>query len=173
MFRGRRRILGIAGSCLLLAVAAAADDASETKVTAELQVERIEAKSAIVALRAIAGIREIEVRDLHTLSIHDTPAKLLLARQVLELVDYSKTPIHLQRVRELDDGTTLASYALREAPAREAMRMLMGKIGIRQVAAIEDNETVLFRDTAEQVKAALDLLDEFDHAAADPAPAPK
>ncbi len=146
---------------------------AEEPRTEELKIERLAAKDALVAVRSLAGIREIEVRDLHTLSIHDTPAKLLLARQVVELLDHPKSSSPLQVVRDVGDGTTLASYALRATSARDAMRMLMGKIGIRRVTAVAENETVLFRDTREQVEAALALLDDFDLPAAEPGTAPE
>lgn len=139
--------------------------AAEEKRTEEIQVERIEAAHALLAVRSIAGTREIEVRGLHTLSIHDTPGKLLLARRVVELLDHGRSVSHLHGASRADEETMIASYALRDTTARDAMRMLMGRIAIRKVAAIEENATVVFRDTVDQVKAAFDLLEEFDRVA--------
>ncbi|MEO8195265.1 MAG: hypothetical protein ABI689_00940 [Thermoanaerobaculia bacterium] len=162
----RRAMLGIACSWILCASAVAATDEKRDEMrTEELRVERIGAQDALLAVRTIAGVREIEVHDLHTLSIHDLPDKLLLARWVVELLDHPRSVSRLHGARKVDEETMIASFALRQTSARDAMRLLMSRIAIRKVAAVEANETVVFRDTREQGKAAFDLLDEFDRTA--------
>lgn len=172
MSEGHRGLLAVACGWILWMGGTASSGASqavelkglpvEEKRTEEFTVEHVEAKNGLGVLRTLAGTREVEVRDSRTLSVHDTPAKLRLARQVVELLDHPRSVSQLQSASKVSDEVAIASFALRDTSACDAMRMLMSKIGIRAVACVEENETVLFRDTPEQVKAALDLLADFD-----------
>ncbi len=166
MLRAHRRMLGIVCSSLVLSGAAAAtDEIGKGNVTETLKVERIEARDALVALRSLAGNREVEILDAHTLSVRDTPEKLQLARSIVALIDRQDSAEAASTVRDQNDGTTLASIVLRRATLAEAMVVLRSEVAIRRFATFEDISTVLVRDSPEQVAKAIDRLAALDLAA--------
>ncbi len=159
MVRNLRRMIVLAAAGIFVCGTAVAGEEKRTEV---LRIERVAAKQAVVALRVMVGAGEIEVVDPHTLSVHDTPEKLLLARKIAELLDRSDSAANAVTIYEVGDGTTVASIVVRYASPARAMRMLMREIGIRKVATVEETSTVLVRDSAEQVEKALKLIRDFD-----------
>ena len=156
MLRAHRRILGIACRSLVLAGAATAtDEVSKGTFTETLKVERIEARDALVALRSLAGNREVEILDAHTLSVRDTAEKIQLAQSIVALIDRQDSAEAASAVRDQNDGTTLASIVLRRATLAEAMVVLRSEVAIRRFATFEDISTVLVRDSPEQVAKAM------------------
>jgi len=135
--------------------------AEEEKRTEVFRIERIEAQQALVTIRSLAGAKEIEVLDLHNLSIHDTEERLVIARKVVELLARDGVP---PATYDVGDGTWLAGVTLRHASSRDAARLLMSEIGIRKVATAQELALVLFRDSPEQVEKALEALRAFDKA---------
>lgn len=162
MVQNFRRIVALAAAGIFVCGSAVA---GEEKRTEEIRIERVAAKQALVALRVMAGAGEIEVVDPHTLSVHDTPEKLLLARKIAEMLDRPDSTANPFAVYDVGDGTTVASIVVRYASPARAMRMLMSEIGIRKVASVEEISTVLVRDSAEQVEKAIELIRDFDRQA--------
>lgn len=163
----RRALRVLCGSIFFAGAASAAEVPVEEKLTGEIRLERIEAKSAVVALRSIVGTREVEVVDPHTLAIHDTAKRLEIAKRLINYIDHPAGRGH-SGTFAADDETIVGTVALEHASASAAGRMLMSRISIARVASIEENEIVVFRDTAEKVKTAFALLDDFDVEAPQP-----
>lgn len=150
-------------ACFLLAGLAGA--AEEEKRTEIVPVARLEAQQALLAVRVMAKVREIEAVEAHALSIHDTEERRSLAWKVVEMLDRGDEVRFVPATFDAGDGTTLACVSLRHASARDGMRLLMSQISIRAVASVQELEAVLFRDSPEQVGKALQLLADFDRPA--------
>lgn len=142
----------------------AAAPAAEVLQTEEIRLQRIDAKDAVTIVRAMAGIREIEVVDGQTIRVQSSPEKVLLARKVLELAEAGKGAEPKVARYEVGDGTHVAAVALQQAGGHELMGSLR-TLGIRRMAFVESPPTVLVRDSAEQVQAALQLILAWDQAA--------
>jgi hypothetical protein len=158
---GRVLVPALAG--LLLADLAGA--AEEEKRTEIVPIARVEARQALLAVRVLAKVREIEAVEAHALSIHDTEERLRLAWKVVEMLDRGDDVRFDPMTFDAGDGTTLACVSLRHASARDGMRLLMSQIGIRAVGMVQELEAVLVRDSPEQVGKALQLLADFDRRA--------
>ena len=157
-----RRVLRVACGSILLAVsAAAAEVPAEEKITEAIQLESIEAKDAVVALRSIVGTSDVKVVDPHSLSIRDTAEKLEVAKRLIQYIDHPGGRGH-SGTFSAGDETMVGTVALEHVSSSAAARMLMSRIAIARVASIEENEIVVFRDTAEKVKAAFALIEDFD-----------
>ena len=149
-------------SLLLCALAGAAEEEKRTEI---VPIARIEAQQALLAVRVMAKVREIEAVEAHALSIHDTEERRRLAWKVVEMLDRGDDARFVPATFDAGDGTTLACVSLRHASAHDGMRLLMGQIAIRAVASVQELEAVLVRDSPEQVGKALQLLADFDRPA--------
>lgn len=150
------------GGLLLNGLAGAAEEEKRTEI---LPIARVEARQALLAVRVIAKVREIEAVETHALSIHDTEERLRLAWKVVEMLDRGDDVRFVPTIFDAGDGTTLACVSLRHASAHDGMRLLMGQIGIRNVASVQELQAILVRDSPEQVGKALQLLTDFDRPA--------
>lgn len=150
------------GGLLLNGPAGAAEEEKRTEI---LPIARVEAQQALVAVRVIVKVREIEAVETHALSIHDTEERRRLAWKVVEMLDRGDDVRFVPTTFDAGDGTTLACVSLRYASAHDGMRLLMSQIGIKIVASVQELEVVLVRDTPEQVGKALQLLKDFDRQA--------
>jgi hypothetical protein len=139
--------------------------AQEEKRTEVIPIARVEARQALLPVRILAKVREIEAVEAHALSIHDTEERRRLAWKVVEMLDRGDDVRFVPATFDAGDGTTLACLSLRHASASDGMRLLMGQIGIRCVAVVQELEAVLVRDSPEQVGKALQLLTDFDRQA--------
>ena len=155
-------LLPCLASLLLCALAGAAEEEKRTEV---VPIARSEAQQALLAVRVMAKVREIEAVEAHALSIHDTEERRRLARKVVEMLDRGDDARFVPATFDAGDGTTLACVSLRHASAHDGMRLLMSQIGIRAVASVQELEAVLVRDSPEQVGKALQLLADFDRPA--------
>ena len=155
-------LLPCLASLLLCALAGAAEEEKRTEV---VPIARIEAQQALLAVRVMAKVREIEAVEAHALSIHDTEERRRLAWKVVEMLDRGDDARFVPATFDAGDGTTLACVSLRHASAHDGMRLLMGQIAIRAVASVQELEAVLVRDSPEQVGKALQLLADFDRPA--------
>lgn len=159
---GRRMLLIVCSLSLVdggtgLAGETAASAATEALRVEEIGLQRIDAKDAVTILRAIAGLREIEVVDARTVRIQSPPEKLLVARKVLELAEGARgSDLEVARY-EVGDGTHVAAVALRHASGNEVMGALR-TLGIARIAVLDEPPTVVVRDSAEQVQAALQAI---------------
>lgn len=160
MIQRMEKVLVAALAGLLLgALAGAAEEEQRTEI---VPIGRLEAREALLAVRVIAKSREIEAVEAHALSIHDTEERRRLAWKVVEMLDRGDDVRFEPATFDAGDGTTLACVSLRHASAGDGMRLLMGQIGIRVVASVQELEAVLVRDSPEQVGKALQLLKDFD-----------
>lgn len=139
--------------------------AEEEKRTEVVPIARVEARQALLAVRVLAKVREIEAVEAHALSIHDTEERRRLAWKVVEMLDRGDDVRFFPATFDAGDGTTLACVSLRHASAHDGMRLLMSQIGIRAVSIVQELDAVLFRDSPEQVGKALQLLADFDRPA--------
>ena len=159
---------GVAGGALAegpaSAATGAAAPAAEVLQTEEIRLQRIDAKGAVTIVRAMAGIRDVEIVDGQTIRIQSSPEKVLLARKVLELAEASEGGEPEVAKYEVGDGTHVAAVALQHAAGHELMVSLR-TLGIRSMAFVDSPPIVLVRDSAEQVQAALQLILAWDHAA--------
>ncbi len=163
MIQSMEKVLVAAlGGLLLGALAGAAEEEKRTEI---VPIARLEAREALLAVRVMAKSREIEAVEAHALSIHDTEERRRLAWKVVEMLDRGDDVRFVPATFDAGDGTTLACVSLRHASAGDGMRLLMGQIGIRVVASVQELEAVLVRDSPEQVGKALQLLKDFDRAA--------
>ncbi|HQW52239.1 MAG TPA: hypothetical protein PL082_09295, partial [Tepidiformaceae bacterium] len=69
MWTKEKVLLPCLAGLLLCALAGAAEEEKRTEV---VPIARIEAQQALLAVRVMAKVREIEAVDAHALSIHDT-----------------------------------------------------------------------------------------------------
>lgn len=160
MIQRMEKVLVAALAGLLFGALAGA--AEEEKRTEIVPIARLEAREALLAVRVMAKSREIEAVEAHALSIHDTEERRRLAWKVVEMLDRGDDVRFEPATFDAGDGTTLACVSLRHASAGDGMRLLMGQIGIRVVASVQELEAVLVRDSPEQVGKALQLLKDFD-----------
>lgn len=138
--------------------------AAEVLQTEEIRLRRIDAEDARTIVRAMAGIREVEIVDGQTIRLRSSAERVLLARKVLELAEASEGGEPEVAKYEVGDGTHVAAVALQHAAGHELMVSLR-TLGIRRIAVVESPPTVLVRDSAEQVQAALQLILAKDQAA--------
>lgn len=123
----------------------------------KIQLLRLEAKGAMVLLRSIAGVKEVEIVDDKTLRVQGTPDRVLLARKIVELTEATGGTVDAEGRFDVGDGTIVACAALRESSRNELMTALR-ELGIRNIAVVNEPPTILVRDSEAQVTAALKLI---------------
>lgn len=150
-----RSFLCVAFGCAVLSVglAAAAEPAS-----ADLDVRQVTPEDAVVALRAVAGARNVAVVDEDTVRVSGTPEELAVASVVVELLELPTDTAEQVTARVLADDSHVARVVLRHASTSDVVLALRAKIGISRFAVNAPTATILVRDTQEQVRAALDLI---------------
>ncbi len=90
----------------------------------EIKLLRLDAKGAVVLLRSIAGVKEVEIVDDKTLRVQGTPDRVLLARKILELTEATGGTADAEGRYDVGDGTIVACAALRESSRNELMTAL-------------------------------------------------
>lgn len=151
-------ILLITGGLLLAHGLTAATAGMHTE---EIRLQRLEAKGALTVLRSIADAKQLEVVDAKTLRIQDSAARILLARQVLELVERADDPANRVASFDAGDGTTVARVVLRHADSGDVLTAVRNQ-GVDRIAVLDGLATVVLRDNAEKVKAALERVRMLD-----------
>ncbi len=149
--------------CALFLGSTATAKAEEAR-SEEIKLQRIEAKNALTMVRTLAGTTRVQIADEHTLRIQDSSEKVLLARKIIEMLDGAGCAADAGARFEVGDGTIVACKALRHTSGNEVMAALR-TLAIRRIAVVREPPTVLVRDNAEQVEAALALIRELDREA--------
>lgn len=154
----RRSLLATTTIALAL-LCGLATAAEETK---RFEIEHVEAQNASMALRSLAGTRNVET-DGNALVVTDSAEGLDVAEKVLELVDIendAEPAIHSIVLDTPDDAddSVLTRFMLEEGQAPEVMKALRGELSIRHVMVSADPSMVIIRDTNEKTEAAIDLV---------------
>jgi hypothetical protein len=140
----------------LVAPARAADEPTQELT---LHFTHVEAKVLATSLRTIAEIKELKVADDHTIVVEDTAAKLAVAEAVARMADVDGAPPD-ERF-DVGNGTVILRVTLENARAVDVMKALMQQLRLARQATL--GEKMLFlRDTDEQIKRAVELINELD-----------
>ena len=143
----------VAATAAAAPTALAADEARGE----EIKLLRLDAKGAVVLLRSIAGVKEVEIVDDKTLRVQGTPDRVHLARKILELTEATGGTADAEGRYDVGDGTIVACAALRESSRNELMTALR-ELGIGKIAVVNEPPAILVRDSEAQVTAALELI---------------
>jgi len=151
-------VFGLVSGAVLLA--AGSGLAAEPDTTADLAIHAVDAKEALPALRALAGVMDPELVDLHTVRVTGNPEELALARAVVELIETAGPDAPRVATREGADGSRIARVAVTKGTSRQALGELR-RLGVRKIAALDSAGIVLMRDSPKQVEVALEALRSF------------
>lgn len=147
--------------CALWSAVAHADD--HVTRTTRLKLTQMQPVDAIVLLRTIAGCKHVSAVDEQWVQVVDTVENLVLAERVVALADVpfdSSQPTLLTA----EDGSVILSLSLQYASLKDVMIALRSDVKVAHIATLEPSG-IMVRDTEEQVKAALELVQRLDQEA--------
>lgn len=147
----------IASACLT-SIAYSADDDSGA-VTFNLN--NATSRDAATVLRTIAGVKNLQAADEHTITVRGTQEELDLAAAVVKMLDATgdtadTTPL------SASDGTVIAAVFLNSASSAEVMDALRQELQIARIATAGEKR-VFLRDTDNQIQAALKVIGRLKH----------
>ena len=155
------RVAGVA-ALVLSSVALTAGFAAGAPVTVIMNLERLKAKDGAIMLRAIAGVRRLDIVDEQTIRITDSAEAVQLARTVLAMAELPNVVAEEIPTRSVSDGSVIASVQLQRTSPPEVLRALRQEAGIRRIATNIEPSTVIVRDEPDKVVAALDLIRQME-----------
>jgi hypothetical protein len=111
---------------------------------------------AATVLRTIAGVKNLQAADDHTITVRDTQEQLELAAAVVKMLDATgdtadTTPL------SAGDGSIIAAVSLNRASSKEVMVALREELQIARIATAGEKR-VFLRDTDSQIQAALKVI---------------
>ena len=111
-----------------------------------------------------ANARGLGPVDDHTVRMTDSPAKIELARQVVDLVDRPDAADEVgPRTLTLADGRVIASIRVRHASMSDLVRALRSEDGVDRMALFSrPQSTLIVSGSAAQVEAALAVARSLD-----------
>lgn len=115
---------------------------------------------AATVLRTIAGVKNLQVADDHTLTVRDTPEKLELAAAVVKMLDANDDTAGTAPL-SAGDGSVIAAVALNRASSQEVMAALREELQIARIATVGERR-VFLRDTDSQIQAALKVIERLE-----------
>lgn len=127
------------------------------EASAEIRLQRLKSKDALVIVRAIAAPQRLGDVDEHTIWIEGTEASLALARRVVERIDRPMAPDVSAVTEHLADGTVIAWVRLPKPSLREAMAAVR-RLHLQRFGGLEEPRILVMRDTAAQIEAALRVV---------------
>lgn len=130
----------------------------ENAATAQFSLNHASASDAVVFVRAIAGVRQVDVLSDHELRIRDTPDRLEVAKQVVTLLD-SPADSSLSTFTVPNDQSVVAGFRLERTDPRDVMVALRTVLRIANVAAQQETRLVIVRDSLEQTDSARALVE--------------
>lgn len=132
---------------------ASADDQSDSK---SFTLQHLKPRDAATVVRTIAGIRHLAAPDDETIEISGTQVALHLTAELLSALDVPE--IDPSQNFTTGDETVVAVIPLRDILPSEAMAALR-ELRLQRVAALVEPAVVVVRDTADQVKLAIAVLE--------------
>lgn len=145
----------------LVALGAVPAPGAEVVTAAELKLQTVPARDAVTVLRALAGVRDLEIVDEHTLASTDGADVVAVATAVLESIEHPSSVGVEIPTRKLGDGSALASVRLERAAPSEVLSALR-KLRIAHLAVLSQPAVVALRDTPEKMQLALDAVREME-----------
>ncbi|MEM1177736.1 MAG: hypothetical protein AAGM22_05295 [Acidobacteriota bacterium] len=128
--------------------------------TAQIEFQHISARDAMTALRSIVGLRSLQVVSDREIKADGSAEELALVRAVVGMVDVAKGQQPVMESLEVEsDRSMIARLMLQPAKAPEAMQILRKKVSAKHVAAMQNPELIVFRDSPEKIEAGLKLLE--------------
>jgi len=145
--------------CGLTSTAALAADST---VTADLVLEQLQPADALTTVRSLAEVRGVEVLDEHSIRVAGDADSVAVAKLVIDVAEHPSAVAGEIPTRTLADGSVIASVRLEHASVMDVMRALREEVGIRKIVVISEPSTVVVRDTAAQVEAALAVIRQME-----------
>ena len=144
--------LALIGSATLFA----SEVALETKT---FSLRQVAAPDALTLLRTIFDVKQLEAIDDATVTATAPADRLLVAAQILSLVD---GPEPVTQADTVADGSELviAVAPLGGTSPGDAMRA-MRELGVRKTVVVSVRDLVVIRDSEAQVKAELERLEDL------------
>lgn len=144
----------------LLSSNASAQEASR------FELQNVNARDAVTALRVIAGTKQAEVVGEKTLIVTDNEAGLRVVANVLRLYDVKTGVSPAVSSFEVVPGESVVTrIMLHNITAPEAMTALRRELSVKNVAASMSPSLILIRDTPEKCKASKKLIESMETAA--------
>ena len=134
---------------------------AEVAAAAELKLQTVPARDAMTVLRAVAGVRHLEIVDEHALATTDGAEAVAVATAVIEAIEHPSAVTAEIPTRALGDGSALASVLLDRASPSEVLTALR-KLRIAHIAVLSQPAVVTLRDTPEKLMLALDAVRELE-----------
>ena len=117
-------------------------------------------RDAATVLRTIAGVRNLEIADDHTITVRDTREQLELAAAVIEMLDTTEDTADATPLTA-GDGSVIAVVVLDRASSAEVMVALREELQIARCATAGEKK-VFLRDTDSQIQAALKVIERLE-----------
>ena len=117
-------------------------------------------REAATVLHTIAGTKNLEAADDHTITVRDTQEKLELATAVVKMLDTTDgsadtTPL------SAGDGSVIVAVILKHASSGEVIVALQKELQIARSAGAGEKR-VFLRDTDSRVQAALKVIERLE-----------
>lgn len=129
--------------------------ADETRA-ATFRLDRVTSPDAATALRTIAGVKNLQIPDDHTVTVRDTPETIELATAIVKMLDAADEEVDTTPL-PAKDGSVIAAVVLDRASSGEVMVALRKELRIARFATVGEKR-ILLRDTDSQVQEALKVI---------------
>ena len=155
-----RHKLAVAFSIAAAACTTSIAYAADPTQSATFSVTNATTAQAATVLRTIAGVKDLEAADDHTITVRDTRETLELAAAVVEMLnatDAAADPTPLAA----GDGHIIVAVDLKDASSGEVMTALRNELHFARSAGAGEKR-VFLRDTDSQVQAALKVIERLE-----------
>jgi hypothetical protein len=129
--------------------------ADETQAVT-FSLNNVTSPEAATVLRTIAGVKNLEAADDHTITVRDTREKLELATAVVKMLDTTDDTADTTPLT-VSDGSVIVAVVLNRASSKDVMVALRQELRIARIATAGEKR-VFLRDTDSQVQAALKVI---------------